>query len=71
MEIKAAPVPSELRFASQTQCAELPMREAGVPWGYVVLLCGGCILVTVAAFHIYKKKKQKKNRFVAFQSKIK
>ena len=70
MEIKAAPVPSDLRFASQTQSAELPTVEVGVPCEYVVLLCGGCIFITVIAFHIHEKRKQRGTSFNSFRSKI-
>lgn len=71
MEIKVARVPSELRFTVPTPSSELPMHDPGVPWMYVVLLCGGCILITAVVFHIQEKSKQKNNKFVAFQSKIK
>jgi hypothetical protein len=70
MEIKAAPVPSDLRFASQIQSAESPTVEVGVPWLYVALLCGGCILVTIAAFHIHEKRKQRGGLFNDFRPKI-
>jgi hypothetical protein len=70
MEIKADPVPSDLRFPLQTQSTELHRYETGVPWIYVGLLCGGCILITIAAFHIKEKRKEKDNPFIGFRSKI-
>jgi hypothetical protein len=71
MEIKVAPVPSELRFTAPNPSSEVAIDKPGVPWQYVVLLCGGCILITVVVFQMQEKSKQKNNEFVAFQSKIK
>lgn len=70
MEIKEARVPNELRFAQQTHSIELPKDNSGVPWMYVVLLCGGCILLTMAVVHLKDKKRNRGNSFCAFRSKI-
>ena len=70
MEIKAAPVPSELRFAQQVQSAGFPKHAEGVPWIYVILLCAGSIVFTIAVFHIQHKKRNKSGPFNGFRSKI-
>jgi hypothetical protein len=70
MEIKVAPVPNEIRFALQPHTAEPTQPGTGMPWVYVILLCGGCILITIAVFHIQEKRKQKDDPFLCFHSKI-
>jgi hypothetical protein len=70
MEIKAAPVPSELRFALQTQPTTVPTYENGVPWVYVAIICGGSILITIAIFHIQERRKRRGNSFLNFRSQI-
>lgn len=70
MEIKAAPVPSELRFAVQVPAAAVPTNDHGVPWGYVAILCGGSILITIAIFHLLERRKRRGTSFVNFRSKI-
>lgn len=70
MEIKAAPVPSELRFAVQAPAAAVTTNDHGVPWGYVALLCGGSILITIVIFHLRERRRQKRNSFMGFNSRI-
>lgn len=55
MEIKVVPVTTSMRFPVHSALPGVSKPHNGVPWVFVALLCGGCILVTVL---IYETRKQ-------------
>lgn len=61
MEIKIAPVSIDMRFAAHSKSTELVQQKQGVTWGYVVLICGGCILITALLCNIQRQKEQNKS----------